>query len=69
MEAKGLVRRERCPKDRRQHLCWITAKGLALLEKIDPLTSKAHEESLKGLRQKDLVTFIRLMDASRAAHQ
>jgi hypothetical protein len=33
------------------------------------LTSKAHEESLKGLRQKDLVTFIRLMDAIRAAHQ
>jgi DNA-binding MarR family transcriptional regulator len=59
MEAKELVRRERCPK----------AKGLALLEKIDPLTSKAHEESLKGLRQKDLVTFIRLMDAIRAAHQ
>ncbi len=55
MEAKELVRRQRCPKDRRQHLCWITAKGLALLEKIDPLTSKAHEESLKGLRQKDRV--------------
>ena len=35
LEAKELVRRQRCPKDRRQHLCWITAKGLALLEKID----------------------------------
>ena len=69
LEAKGLVRRQRCPKDRRQHLCWIADKGLALLEKIDAVTDGAHEESMKGLRQKDRVAFIRLMDAIRAAHQ
>ena len=69
LEAKELVRRQRCPKDRRQHLCWITAKGLALLEKIDAVTSAAHEDSLKGLRHKDRVAFIRLLDAIRAAHQ
>ena len=69
LEAKGLVRRQRCPKDRRQHLCWITADGLALLEKIDVLAPRAQEDSLKGLRQKDRVTFIRLLDAIRAAHQ
>jgi MarR family transcriptional regulator, organic hydroperoxide resistance regulator len=69
LEAKELVRRQRCAKDRRQHLCWISAKGLALLEKIDPVTGRAHEESLKGLRQKDRVLFIRLLDAIRAAHQ
>ena len=69
LEAKELVRRQRCPKDRRQHLCWITPKGLALLEKIDALAARAAEESMKGLRQKDRVTFIRLMDTIRAAHQ
>ena len=69
LETKELVRRQRCPKDRRQHLCWITPKGAALLQKIDPLTLRAHEESLKGLRQKDRVTFIKLLDAIRAAHQ
>ena len=69
LEAKELVRRQRCPKDRRQHLCWISAKGLALLEKIDALTSRAQEDSLKGLRHKDRITFIRLLDAIRAAHQ
>ena len=69
LETKELVRRQRCPKDRRQHLCWITAKGLAVLEKIDPLTARAHEDALKGLRQKDRVAFIRLLDAIRAAHQ
>src|SRR3954463_10636828 len=69
LEAKELVRRQRCPKDRRQHLCWISAKGLQLLEKIDALTTRAQDESLKGLRQKDRVTLIRLLDAIRAAHQ
>src|SRR5438128_7791686 len=32
LEAKELVRRQRCPKDRRQHLCWITPKALAILQ-------------------------------------
>jgi len=69
LEAKELVRRQRCPKDRRQHLCWITNKGLSLLERLDIVTDNAHEEALKGLRQKDRVTFIRLLDGIRAAHQ
>src|SRR3954464_339421 len=55
LEAKALIRRPRRPKDRRQHLCRISATGLQLLEKIDALTAHAHEESLKGLRQKDRV--------------
>lgn len=69
LEAKELVRRQRCPKDRRQHLCWITDKGLALLEKLDSVTEGSHEEALKGLRHKDRATFIRLLDGIRAAHQ
>ena len=69
LESKELVRRQRCPKDRRQHLCWITPKGAAILQKIDALTLRAHEDSLKGLKQKDRETFIRLLDAIRAAHQ
>jgi DNA-binding MarR family transcriptional regulator len=69
LEAKELVRRQRCPKDRRQHLCWITAKGLAVLDKLDVVTAKAHDEVLKGLKQKDRVALIGLLDAIRAAHQ
>jgi len=69
LEAKELVRRQRCSRDRRQHLCWITPKGLALLEKIDEFAPAASEHSMKGLRHKDRVAFIRLMDAIRAAHQ
>ena len=69
LEAKELVRRQRCPKDRRQHLCWITPKALAVLEKIDAVASRAAEDSFKGLRHKERVAFIRLMDAIRAAHR
>ena len=69
LEAKELIRRQRCEKDRRQHLCWIAPKGLALLEKIDTTTSRAHEDSLKGLRPKERAAFIRMLDAIRAAHQ
>jgi DNA-binding MarR family transcriptional regulator len=69
LEAKELVRRQRCPKDRRQHLCWIAPKGLAVLQKLDGATERSHEESFKGLRSKEREAFIRLLDAVRAAHR
>ncbi|MBI3493253.1 MAG: MarR family transcriptional regulator [Acidobacteria bacterium] len=69
LEAKDLVRRQRCPKDRRQHLCWITPKGLAVLQKLDEPSLRSHEESMKGLRAKDRVAFIRLLEAVRAPHE
>jgi len=69
LEAKEMVRRQRCPKDRRQHLCWIAPKGLAVLQKLDAVSARAQEETMKGLRAKDRVTFIRLLAAIRAAHQ
>jgi DNA-binding MarR family transcriptional regulator len=69
LEEKGLVRRQRCPHDRRQHLCWISPRGLTLLEKIDLYTPEAHERILKGITNADRVALIRLLDAIRAAHQ
>lgn len=68
LESKEFVRRQRCPKDRRQHLCWITPKGLAVLAKLDAPTLRAHEESMKKLKARDREAFIRLLDAVRAAH-
>lgn len=69
LEAKELVRRQRCPKDRRQHLCWITPKGLTLLQKLDEASLQSHEESMKGLKAKDRVAFVRLLEAVRAPHE
>jgi MarR family transcriptional regulator, organic hydroperoxide resistance regulator len=68
LEGKELIRRQRCPKDRRQHLCWITPKGLAVLHKLDVPITRTHEDTLKGLRAKDRVSFVRLLGALRAAH-
>jgi DNA-binding MarR family transcriptional regulator len=69
LEAKELIRRQRCPHDRRQHLCWLAPKGVALLLKIDVMETRAHEHALKGLRAKDRVAFMRLLEAIREAHQ
>jgi DNA-binding MarR family transcriptional regulator len=69
LEAKELVRRQRCPKDRRQHLCWITPKGLSVLQKIDALLGRATEDVLKGLKTKEREALVRLLDAIRAAHR
>src|SRR5215813_10208730 len=69
LEAKELVRRQRCPKDRRQHLCWITPKGLAILQKLDAPAMRQAEETMKGLRHKDRQAFVGLLDAIRAPHQ
>ncbi len=69
LEAKGFVKRQRCPKDRRQHLCWITPKSAALLEKLDGPMLQFGEQVMKGLTPADRVALIRLLDALRAAHE
>jgi DNA-binding MarR family transcriptional regulator len=69
LETKGLVRRQRCPKDRRQHLCWITRQGLDLLASLDEPVLKHSQEALKGLASDEQSALVRLLDQVRAAHQ
>jgi DNA-binding MarR family transcriptional regulator len=40
LEAKGLVRRERCSRDRRVVYCAITEAGLDVLQRADPLAEQ-----------------------------
>jgi MarR family transcriptional regulator, organic hydroperoxide resistance regulator len=68
LESKGLVRRQRCPKDRRQHLCWITQQGLDLLAALDGPVVKHSDEGLRGLSREEQSDLIRLLDQVRAAH-
>jgi DNA-binding MarR family transcriptional regulator len=68
LEAKGLVRRERCPEDRRQVLCYATPAGLELLGRIDGAMNNADEQGLGMLSDKDKAELIRLLDAVRASH-
>jgi DNA-binding MarR family transcriptional regulator len=67
LEAKGLVRRQRCPKDRRQHLCWITTEGRTLLDELEQPMNEAVETAFTRLDETDRIAFIRLLDAIRAA--
>jgi DNA-binding MarR family transcriptional regulator len=69
LEAKTLVKRERCPKDRRQHLCRIAPAGQRLLATLDRELADTQDDVLKGLTAAQRTTFIRLLDAIRAAHE
>ena len=66
LEAKGLVRRQRCPEDRRQHLCWITEEGLDLLRSLDRPIVTHSDEVMGGLSRKEQSDLIRLLDRVRA---
>ena len=69
LEAGGWVRRERCPHDRRQHLCWITKAGAALVARLDVPVLAASDASLKGLKAQERIVLSRLLDAIRTAHE
>jgi MarR family transcriptional regulator, organic hydroperoxide resistance regulator len=69
LEAKGLVRRERCPEDRRQVLCYSTPAGLDLLARIDGLMDEADEAALGALTPEEIAQLLRLLDAVRAGHR
>jgi MarR family transcriptional regulator, organic hydroperoxide resistance regulator len=67
LESKGLVRRQRCPKDRRQHLCWITKEGLDLLASLDEPVVTHSQEMLNGLTRQEQSELVRLLERVRAA--
>lgn len=62
--AKGLVKRETCPRDRRRLDVLITKKGLALLEKLDPKIDAA-EARFKTLTSDEATTLNELLDKLR----
>jgi len=68
LEAKGLVRRERCPGDRRQVLCFATPAGLELLGQVDGAVNAADDDALGMLSDPDKSELIRLLDLIRAGH-
>lgn len=65
LEAKRLVRRERCPEDRRQVLCFSTSEGLELLLRLDAPVAAADDSALRGLRPARLATFVAILDEIR----
>jgi DNA-binding MarR family transcriptional regulator len=68
LEAKKLVRRERCESDRRQVLCTITAAGLEVLRDADPVMREIESRSLGRLSEVKTRQLIQLLDAIREGH-
>ena len=69
LEAKGMVRRERCPQDRRQVLCWLTPPGLSMVEQLDEPIDTADREAVAMLCTEDQEQLLNLLAAIRAGHQ
>ena len=65
LEKKALVRRERCPKDRRRVQVAITTRGLRLLTGLDRPVAEADDQILARLGSRRTITLIRLLDAVR----
>ena len=53
---KKLAKRQVCQSNRRKVELFITPKGLALLEELDPLTEDNNQRILQGLNEEELET-------------
>ena len=58
LEARGLVRREADPDDRRGVRILLTARGVALVDEAFKARLAAAESSLDGLRKADRVAVV-----------
>lgn len=65
LEAKGLVRRERCEQDRRQVLCYLTAEGTALLARLDPAVGETEKTLAGRLTESEAETLVELLEKLR----
>lgn len=65
LEAKGLVKRERCDEDRRRVYCAITARGLATLARLDAPVAHAARDSFRSLSPARIRQLISLLDDLR----
>ncbi len=67
LEAKSLVRRRRCPVDRRQVLCYASERAAQLLAALDRPLADAAANALSPLDARRTSELIHLLDAVRAA--
>ena len=58
MVAKGLVRRETDPDDRRAVQTWLTTKGRAMRRKLIPIADELLDRATQGVSERDLALTI-----------
>jgi DNA-binding MarR family transcriptional regulator len=66
LEAKHLVRRKRCPEDRRQVLCWISDAGLRVLAELDRPAAETGIKAMASLSSAELRQLILTLEKVRA---
>jgi MarR family transcriptional regulator, organic hydroperoxide resistance regulator len=68
LERKGLVKRERCPVDRRQVTCRITPEGRRLLATMGRSMESADDRCLAMLPVREVERLVVALDVVRAGH-
>ncbi len=66
LEEKGLVQREAVPNNRRIYHVNLTAKGRALVDKVEPLYRESIYRTLADISEKDCRTLIHSLERVRA---
>ncbi len=66
LAAKGLVKRERGPEDRRVVHCHLTAVGRRLADSLDESVRQATSRLLSGLNSVERAKLVRLLETIRA---
>lgn len=69
LEASGLARRERASPDRRQVFCYITDKGLAVLNELEEEMRQADDVAAGDLSEEEMRTLVKLLERVRAGHR
>lgn len=69
LEAKGWVRREADPQDKRRKLLYVTAEGVAALERMNAAVARAQQGILAPLSATDRQQFMRLLAQLVAGHE
>ena len=63
--AKGLVKRQECPENRRKVELFITSEGLVLLKALDPVVEANNTDVVKNLSEEELTVLNTLLDKLR----
>jgi MarR family transcriptional regulator, organic hydroperoxide resistance regulator len=68
LEESKLIRRERAAPDRRQVICYVTAAGRRILDRLDPQVDASDAEAVDALDDAELERLITMLDAIRAGN-
>ena len=69
LESAGLARRERTSPDRRQVFCYITPRGLEVLDQLDEEMRKADEVAVGNLSDAEQRQLLKLLEGVRAGQR